>query len=47
MTEMSPAVTFTRGAEVDTQGSSGQLVSNTAMKVARVWWSPAVCRCWT
>lgn len=33
MTEMSPAVTFTRGAELETGGSSGQLVPNTSMKV--------------
>lgn len=41
MTEMSPAVTFTRGAELETGGSSGQLVPNTSMKVETSFTYPA------
>ena len=33
MTEMSPAVTFTRTSMVETGGSCGQLLPNTEMKV--------------
>ena len=35
MTEMAPAVTFVRGTHLVTGGSTGQLLPNSSMKVAR------------